>query len=187
MSRYPKGYMGSEVKVGDRFGKLVVMEVKQVPAGSLQCPERTTIGVLCLCDCGKELTCPVSRLRGGIKGCRCRRVDYGKAKLKGKIRGQLEAFSSCLLSAKRRKINFNLSLEEFAEISDKDCYYCGTPPSRTIDKYIFNGVDRLDNSQGYSVSNGVPSCKKCNLAKHIMKESEFYEWVRRVYEHTKER
>ena len=187
MARYPKGYMSTPIKVGDRFGKLVVQTIERISAGSLQSPDRTTIGARCQCDCGKQIVISLSRLRRGVKGCRCQRITAGKSRLKGNVRGQSEAYSSLRLSAVKRDIPFTLSLENFAKIAEKSCYYCGIESSRKIDKYIFNGIDRLDNSLGYSFENGVPSCKKCNLAKNVMAEPEFYAWVRQVYEHIKDR
>ena len=37
-----------------------------------------------------------------------------------------------------------------------------------------NGVDRVDNTKGYSVDNSVPCCKFCNTAKHTMSEGDFF-------------
>ena len=45
-----------------------------------------------------------------------------------------------------------------------------------------NGIDRVDSSKGYTLENSVPCCKYCNIAKHTMTSTEFYAWVRRVYE-----
>jgi len=52
---------------------------------------------------------------------------------------------------------FNLTFEQWFEISLKPCHWCGgTLPE------VGHGMDRLDNEQGYSVENCVPSCATCN-------------------------
>ena len=60
--------------------------------------------------------------------------------------------------AKRRDIPFELSLKEFEALWQKDCKYCGVKIS-TI------GLDRVTNSQGYTILNVVPCCWDCNRAK----------------------
>jgi hypothetical protein len=32
-------------------------------------------------------------------------------------------------------------------------------------KYVYNGIDRLDNTKGYTIDNIVPCCYKCNVLK----------------------
>ena len=63
--------------------------------------------------------------------------------------------------AKRRKLSFNLTFKEFTTFWQQPCYYCGEN-IKTI------GLDRVDNSLGYSLNNVVPCCTKCNRMK--MKE-----------------
>jgi len=73
-----------------------------------------------------------------------------------------------------------------------DCHYCGGGPStsmlygRTDEKEVFmyNGIDRVDNSMGYTTDNVVTCCKACNLAKRGMSVGEFLAWVSRVYSHS---
>lgn len=87
------------------------------------------------------------------------------------------------------------SLNEFKSITQRNCYYCGLPPSlickSTIDKrcvyftnrrgkYIYNGIDRIDNSKGYESDNIVPCCKQCNLAKKDLTIIQWDEWLNRI-------
>ena len=46
--------------------------------------------------------------------------------------------------------------------------------------FIYNGIDRLDNNEGYLPSNVVTCCKICNRAKHSLTVVEFLEWVRDI-------
>lgn len=59
--------------------------------------------------------------------------------------------------AKRRKIVFGLTREEFEQLATSPCDYCGH-----IDNTVGYGIDRLDESQGYVMGNVVPCCSLCN-------------------------
>jgi len=75
----------------------------------------------------------------------------------------------------------------------QNCYWCGVPPSSTHKDHLrtgkimsglvikYNGVDRVDNSKGYTVENSVPCCKYCNRAKNDMTVTQFMEWNKRIY------
>jgi len=80
-------------------------------------------------------------------------------------------------SAKRRRISFTLSYEQFISVRVGDCFYCGMPLPKTG-----GGLDRIDNSRSYKVSNVRPCCTNCNIAKRHLSETEFLENIRRIYE-----
>lgn len=78
--------------------------------------------------------------------------------------------------AKRRNIHFDLTKKQYAElIKDKKCHYnCGSEISDTC-----AGLDRLDSSKGYTLSNVVPCCRSCNTMKNnILTEKEVFEIVK---------
>lgn len=93
-------------------------------------------------------------------------------------------------SAKDRNLTFNLTKEEFREIIEQDCSYCGAKPRvrHTIKslygEYSSNGVDRVDSSIGYEKDNCVPCCSMCNMAKSNHSKEDFLNWIKRVYEYT---
>jgi hypothetical protein len=60
--------------------------------------------------------------------------------------------------AKRRNIDFNISLEEYKDFWQKPCAYCGVE-IETI------GIDRMNNDEGYHVENVVSCCHPCNTRK----------------------
>jgi len=60
--------------------------------------------------------------------------------------------------AKKRNMEFNLTLEEFSSYWQLDCNYCGSSIA-TI------GLDRIDSSIGYNINNIVPCCSRCNEMK----------------------
>ncbi len=87
----------------------------------------------------------------------------------------------------------DLSLEQFYQLSQLNCYYCGTEPSNTSiagannkqssetarqnAKYVYSGLDRLDSLIVHNYDNIIPSCKYCNYAKSSLSLTEFYEWI----------
>lgn len=48
---------------------------------------------------------------------------------------------------------------------------------------MINGIDRVDNTKGYSIDNCVAACRRCNVAKADMTPDQFREWVLRVAAH----
>ena len=72
------------------------------------------------------------------------------------------AFHRAKGAAKRRSISWGLTIEEFSKARGAYvCHYCG-------DKIIQNtlsGLDRIDSSHGYFISNVVACCPPCNQIK----------------------
>lgn len=62
-------------------------------------------------------------------------------------------------------IYWGLTEEEFSNLTDKNCHYCGIAPYRSHYNYVYNGVDRKDKDQGYTLSNCVTACWPCNKLK----------------------
>ena len=84
--------------------------------------------------------------------------NYKNEMFKNKQRYYKEYINNAL----RREYEFLLNFEEFSEIVDKECYYCHhNIPEET------NGIDRVDNSKGYTKENTVPCCEMCNRMKSM--------------------
>src|SRR5690348_7016806 len=136
----------------------------------------------CQCDCGNVREVVGSALIGGrTRSCGCRRkLSEGQAAFNG-------LFGSYQKSAKKRNIRFELSRELFAEIIQKNCYYCDSAPSnrrsheRGNGALIYNGIDRIDNKIGYTKKNSVPCCAMCNKSKNNHTKDEFLFWIKKVY------
>jgi len=83
----------------------------------------------------------------------------------------------------------NLILEQFFQLTQMPCFYCGGEPFNKRNRYdkrssayatgtfIYNGLDRIDNALPHYYNNVVPSCKYCNSAKNNLTLDEFYKWV----------
>ena len=88
-------------------------------------------------------------------------------------------------SARRRNVPFELTREEFAGLICLPCFYCGDPPAeRMINSYkafmVCNGIDRVDNTKGYTRDNCVTACKTCNVAKAALGQQEFINHCKKV-------
>lgn len=99
-----------------------------------------------------------------------------------------QVYGNYKYQARKRNHRFELTKEQFRKIVRSDCFYCGRPPQQYQkykgEKFIYNGVDRMDNNKGYILSNCVPACMQCNWAKMNFTIQEFMAWVKRVYEYS---
>lgn len=93
-------------------------------------------------------------------------------------------FTSFRTRARRRNLVSNLSKALFTELVDSDCYYCGNEPANKENDrgkvYIYQGIDRVDNSKGYEVDNVVPCCIVCNKMKKAMGQEEFLLHIHKI-------
>src|ERR1700686_836293 len=94
-----------------------------------------------------------------------RSQDWQKWYKVNKIRSPKRRFTEAKHSAKKRKLEWPLTLEEYAALIVLPCFYCenqlGEPVKRST------GLDRLDCDQGYHISNVVSCCYTCNSIKHM--------------------
>jgi hypothetical protein len=161
---------------------------------------------LCKCLCGNEKIVGINSLKQGhTKSCGClnkeKRTLWGinntyRRKEKGRS-GFNQLLNMYKKNANRRKLEFNISESEFLNLVQSNCFYCGKKPTnisynhfkssteKAIEhgKFIYNGLDRLDNNIGYTIDNVVPCCKTCNTAKMQMTQQEFFDWIKQVYEY----
>lgn len=159
----------SDVKPGERFGRLMALRsVGHDRHGYALCR--------CRCSCGKRMTTRRSRLRSGATtSCGCLRT------LDSAFRHLLATY---IFAAARRDFPFTLTEQLFRRITSSDCFYCGAQPSNTVrrkkDVYKFNGIDRKNNSQGYTPSNSVACCWPCNQLKSSRNADAFLSHVLRI-------
>lgn len=93
-------------------------------------------------------------------------------------------------NAKKRDLIFKLSEKEFENFIFGNCHYCGAEPklvkfassseNRRDKEIIYNGIDRINNSVGYVLSNCVTCCSICNTAKSDLSFEEFNDWIKRL-------
>lgn len=147
--------------VGRRYGRLIILQ--DTGKRKRRCPIW-----LCLCTCGKQKEISGNSLRNGSKSCGClRKENKGRRAHKNSKYSQI--FARYRLEAKVRNYTFSLNKEEFINLIRSNCFYCDSFPKNVINyygkKYYYNGIDRVDNDEGYVLSNCVPCCKLCNSKK----------------------
>lgn len=169
---------------GHRFGKLVAVRCTHNHINKSLIWE-------CKCDCGNT----VFISRGNLyksRSCGCSHIE--QARKMGKAKRKAEGYSArnklmrkYEAHARYRNLEFNLSSNQFNNLTKQTCYYCGKEPFQVVNlrgcngTYTYNGIDRLDNTRGYTIDNCVPCCGTCNKAKMKMSVNEFADWIRRVY------
>lgn len=154
-------------ETGSRYDRLVVLERAESPRGE------SFAFWLCKCDCGNTKLASGSKLRQGkVTSCGCKLDQHPKSLVKRYI-----------ANAKKRKLEWALSLEQFSTIIEQDCHYCGSPPSVHAHNHKWNGIDRVDNNKGYVVDNAVSCCSMCNKMKSCLGMSAFLDQCRQIAEH----
>ena len=89
-------------------------------------------------------------------------------------------------SAQKRGLTFSLTLDEFTSLSTQPCTYCNAAPkAKKIHKdyngaFVHNGIDRVDNTVGYTYVNCVTCCIDYNYAKNDRTVAEFKKWILRI-------
>lgn len=160
---------------GRKFGKLLVV------SRSLKSP-----GVWwdCLCECSRTRAFKASFLKRR-KSCGCNSIN--KELSDGALSSKREIFHRYKKGAEKRNLLFEINFDEFIELVQQDCYYCGEKPTICFEAnearegFICNGIDRLDNSKGYISGNIVSACKRCNYSKADRGKKEFILWIKKCY------
>lgn len=85
-------------------------------------------------------------------------------------------------AAKCRNLEIDLTDDQILHLVSLPCFYCDLPYSNTTrtergDYINHNGLDRVDNTKGYLLSNVVPCCRYCNFAKM---DVELKDWMSRI-------
>ena len=147
------------------------------------------------CDCGKEHIAGMGDVRRGkINSCGCQRH-------KGLPPSQVsfnQLLSGYRAGANARGYTWELSVEDFKNLTSGNCVYCGEPPRNweTYSRqrsphitavYVYNGIDRIDNSLGYTKENCVSCCTMCNYMKSAYTRELFLNHIKKIYEYNKER
>ena len=174
---------GTKIKPGDKFNKLTAISYKN---GKWKCK----------CDCGKIVNGKLThRLTSGkLLSCGCARLSR---KTREKVNRK---YSPMIASARRRWKSYlyqdkqcNLTFEQWHEISQKNCVYCGCEPKSIYNYFIkkegssseakasgdfkSNGLDRVDSSKPHVIDNVVACCITCNKAKSNRTVEEFKKYI----------
>jgi len=176
--------------INRKFGRLTVIKEEKNP------PRRKGINGkfwLCKCDCGKlvkHFGIILTRSKSAVKSCGCLRSDKlrDRVRLKFGESAKNRLFTSYMRRAKNKHIPFTLTRKQFFKIVKLPCHYCGIKDSqntKTISPHsyghiTYTGIDRKNNSKGYTLRNSLPCCRQCNLAKYTFSYKEFLSYLKRV-------
>lgn len=122
-----------------------------------------------LCDCGNSITIPHAELIHGRRCCgmECKysqRKEYGES----------DARMLYLLLknyAKKESIPFELSFDEYKEVTKRYCLWCHKKPEHVINSntahrhglYVHNKIQYLDRNIGYTINNVITLCLPCSF------------------------
>ena len=168
--------------IGKKFGRLtVVSEYGRNKA--------MNVVWLCSCDCGNCTTVTTALLNtGNTRSCGCLQKDFYKNNTMEKGSAMAHrVYRRYKRNADSGNRNFSIAYEDFLLVVKKNCYYCNNPPSNTANdpgcngEFIYNGIDRVDNTKGYIIDNIVPCCGPCNVAKNNMSLEQFKDLITRIY------
>ncbi len=160
--------MGTKInEVGNRYGRLTVLkETEQRASGAIKW--------LCQCDCGEQSKVSGAFLRNGMtKSCGClqRSVAGDRTRLALGEAASNDLFRVYRTGAQKRNLAWELTKAQFLELTQRECYLCRALPEKirqNITKnspYIYNGIDRVDNTKGYTSKNCRACCEMCNRMK----------------------
>lgn len=82
-------------------------------------------------------------------------------------------------NAKKRDIDFLLSKEEFYSLIQQPCHYCG-------DLAEYNGIDRINSTENYTIQNCVPCCEYCNKMKLDYSVDFWFNHMKKILTHNGE-
>lgn len=172
--------MATKLQIGEKYSRLTVVSWDSIKKAWL-----------CDCDCGNTTFARSYSLKTGKhKSCGClNKEPRPHRRLPNNLAMKKSLYKNYKSSAQRRGYNFTLSLEEFVTLIEEDCYYCGETPKNSTNSqniknygnYKYNGIDRENNSLGYSINNVVPCCETCNIAKRQLSINDFKNWIEKVY------
>lgn len=119
-----------------------------------------------------------SSKKDGVRSS-CRKCDFCKrSALPCSRTSPSYQFNVYKQNARRREIEFSLSLSDFISMWKSPCSYCGGE-IKTI------GIDRIKNDRGYIPGNVTPCCSICNRSKGSMSYIEFVEHCKKVVVHSR--
>jgi 5-methylcytosine-specific restriction endonuclease McrA len=170
--------------LGQKFGKLTAIK-------RIQNNKTNHQQYLFRCDCGNEkVISKIIATSGQVICCGCRITENAKIlNYKRNLDPNKSALNKLIyqykICAKRRNIEFNISDEDFINLTKLNCNYCGTPPSQIKklikSEYIYTGVDRVDSAKSYDLNNCVPCCGICNRMKMAYPLDIFLKQIELIY------
>jgi hypothetical protein len=179
--------------VGKKIGRLSILSA--APGKRYGKLQASFVCWNCRCDCGNTTIVSSCSLRMGTKSCGCLKIEAATKTCIGRSIEPEEAiinllFGSYEAGAKKRNMTFALSREDFVDLLKQNCFYCDEQPKNNYTKkykhkqfiFKYTGIDRVDNTKGYTIDNVLPCCKDCNYSKNKRSKEEFLLHIKKIYE-----
>lgn len=168
--------------IGQRFGKLLVLTEVEFRSDADE-----HVFWRCQCDCGNTTVSSSANLLREKRGTKqCKECGYIPRTPAWK-----QVFELYKRNAVRNQREFDFSEQEFRHMISESCSYCGKPPTQKFWKlgrensnhreFVYNGLDRIDSSKGYTEENVVPCCKTCNELKSDKSREEFLAAIEAIH------
>jgi hypothetical protein len=167
--------MNNNDLTNQQFGKLTALRVSDERWNTFKVWE-------CICECGNSCLIRSADLVRRTRSCGCIAKENLRKRATKHITKADAAISRFYTSYKShawpRNYSFELTIDQFKAIITQSCKYCGSDDSvmivrirgnnstnQVLVRLRVNGVDRYDNTLGYTIENSVPCCSICNIAK----------------------
>lgn len=169
-------YRGT-VKCGDSIGKLTVLSITYDDIVQ-------KYNHICECSCGDvSLYTKLTRRRSAeCNTCSIKTVSYNNI-IPNNGASVNRLFGKYKNRATKKGYGFFLTKPEFIELIFTNCTYCDDSPSPDHEGCLRNGIDRIDSTIGYTLSNSVACCGICNRAKSDLPLAAFMVWISRITHH----
>lgn len=133
------------------------------------------------CNCGKFFETLLNNIKkGNTKSCRC--TTY----LPPGIAAKNNLLYHLKIRSIQRGYQWLLTDEQFFNLINKNCYYCGIEPLQMYKPknyngaYFYNGIDRINSNDNYQINNCVSCCKSCNGLKGTLTSEQFAIKIQRI-------
>lgn len=178
---------------GKKFGKITVISRAGTEVSYCKGKKSCKASWNCICDCGEKVVKNTTLLNKG-KYTKCKKCAYAERPQSTKRQSDIERLFQLKVTGNRlqRGIKIKMTADEYYSLAIQNCHYCGEKPSTCKiynGKYskkthlVVNGVDRVDSNGAYELSNCVPCCKYCNIAKLDQPQEDFIKRIERIYNH----
>lgn len=136
------------------------------------------------CKCGGETITTRSKVKSFYtRSCGCLKTKFSNSDLLIK-----KVKRSYINHAKERNLQFELEHFEFENLILSNCYYCNTGLTNSLniknEKLFYNGIDRINNNDGYNKLNCVTACFDCNAAKRSHSYDNFLLYIKNIYNYS---
>lgn len=181
--RYYKS-LGYDIPIGkDKRGRTRVIKENNILVNVIDLPKSSNIKINVQCeDCGKFRKINISTLTNRLNSSYIKNGETLCSKCANKRMSGINNsqylhgnshYCEYRYNARKRGYDFDLTIDDFEKLVPSNCFYCGEKS---------NGIDRWDNTKGYTIDNSLPCCGSCNFIKRTDTPIQFINKITKIYE-----